>query len=215
MAARYLAGETLASIGADFGLTRERVRQILKPLQIKRPTQKQLGKPFDPTDPRWRHGEGRNNCRASWMGRSIALMHSKRERREELVAWLALFAARLGRTPKLDELRPEFGYHWQVLAITFSGRMRSSKSKGQSIGLRRWFRLAGLTVRPTGTPGQISRTTASGPCRRCGMNDWRPNGPSSRRCGECSRRHSYAAYHKRKANAMTASVGVLGIRRVG
>ncbi len=214
MAVRYLAGETLDAIGADFGLTRERVRQILEPLQIKRPTQKQRGKPFDPTDPKWRHAEGRSMSQAAWVDRSVAAMRANHERREEWVAWLTLFAARLGRSPKLVELQPEFGMAWQTIAMKFVGRTGGNRKgrSGQRIGLRRWFRLAGLAVRAVGGGSGRPKSDDTLPCQRCGMNEWRRY-PSMncRRCAECERRRR----RNRKANAMVSSVGVLGIRRVG
>lgn len=150
MAIRYLNGETLLAIGDHYGLSRERVRQILK---------RSIGasgeamhwtwltsQEWEPTDERARRalGIGKKYTRNGTRARG-------RVWRERLLAEYLSLYRRLNRHPTMAELNDAGSLVWRM-QNAFSGRLRWATA------ITRVVRLLGLPPRdrPTGSPGHVT-----------------------------------------------------------
>lgn len=153
-----------------FGVSRERVRQWAEKYGLTEQF-KVLGKG---TKPRmWDAEQGRfvaqtwTNFRADQHGAVIETQRQTRRqrrkaRRRRLVSELRALAARLGRTPVSLEVSEAMGTSWSDILTNFRGRSRwkaRQHTPYRSLH-RRFYRLAGLSPRPRGTPGHIERDAA-------------------------------------------------------
>ena len=203
MGLRYLGGETLEEIGQSFGVTRERVRQILTKTGINpgefRPVR--TLEPFDAVTFR-RASSAANSVRKQNMRSSVANPAHRTARRVQLAALKAL-AAYLGRSPTYGELGRALGLRGGVVAQV--GRLWTGRSAHRpkfmqscTVGMRRMYRLAGLTPRRgqrrPARAGSSRRRVDGEPCRRCGSDEVRRTSTTGHPyCLACRRARSKAA----------------------
>lgn len=150
MTARYLAGDTLQTIGAAFGVSRERVRQLLRKAgvdAIHRPCK--TWQPLDVAGARWRAAGRRKGYITSYLAEP-----RRRAKRRELRDQLVALARVLGRTPTSADIAAILGYGATELAGRvaryWSGRPGRTRQPDYANAMRRWYRAAGLRRWPPG-----------------------------------------------------------------
>lgn len=143
MTVAYLDGTTLEAIGDTWGISRERVRQILKKAGVKSRRNSTRVYPFDPADKRWQqHRPARifnTEIRRDLWARYKAT-------RRNHIRVLRVLAQELNRTPNARELAAALGDTTNpniTVGKFWTGRPRHSAAR--TSGMRRLYRLAGLT----------------------------------------------------------------------
>lgn len=153
MAVARIGGATLEEIAAVYGLTRERVRQLLKDSGLD-----QFQTPFkgDPTS------DVQANLRNRVLNKGGSRRRAaKHRRRMEDIRLLRELAASLERTPTVREyaqsrelLPPDIYARW---ASRFSGKGSSRHYINPGHGMQRLYHLAGLEVRGKGSAGHVDQ----------------------------------------------------------
>lgn len=142
-------GKTLEEIASSYGVSRARAGQLLQPYE------------FTERRSTWRvyvpNSLPRNSERSDF---SWHRFHAGRERRRQRVQELRALVQELGRAPTIGELSKAFGISHNATYITLSiiwlGRTRGPRRKAwYQNGMRRWFRLAGVELRPLGFAGRL------------------------------------------------------------
>ncbi len=137
LAALHADGWGQSDIALMFGMTRERVRQWFRACGLK--------SQFWGSRPRlwsWDAGRFMPVANAAMRVQTLA-------RRAQLVAELRTLERRLGRTPRIGELRLHYPRFFRVLG----GAWRESGERRWQVWVRRWYQAAGLVVPRRGTPG--------------------------------------------------------------
>lgn len=147
MAIRRCEGATLQEIASVYGITRERVRQLLTREGLGAMRRRSRGfVPFNREEFAQRQRTARViRCR----GMRKSLQRYKGWRRQAVLDLKAL-AVRLGHTPRYADVF--MFYHvdtrWGVHRL--GGRWLGRSHGKRARGMHRWYRLAGLTPWPTG-----------------------------------------------------------------
>jgi len=179
LAVLYRGGCTLQEIGTAIGLTRERVRQLIRRVD---PDAKESG---------W-HRERLENLSPTAQSRLGITREEYAQRRAtqkeasktRLVTALAELAADLGRTPTQGELARRLGYRNSATVTVickslFGGTYREAT--------RALYALVGLVPRGRGSPGHVSPRLPGTHCRRGHpLSDayvWH----GTRRCRQCQK----------------------------
>lgn len=177
-----LGGATLEQIGQEFGVTGERVRQLLQKAGWKdRATGKDIGiVPFGGNSGKGNASHYRQSSarEAQRRERQKASDAKRKARRAEQVAALQALARHLQRTPTLSEFVGLMGYAPNNAAIlTAIWATWHYRPRGEGSGLRlphtdrtkRLYRAAGLPAPQKGRPGHILQTDWKSERRRMAM----------------------------------------------
>lgn len=147
----YATGQTLEQIGQHYGISRERVRQIIEKYtttEALRATRLYGFKEMDPTDYHYRY---------AWSSKPISVWkahHRNKARRREDIALVCAWKERTGRNnPSLFELRDILKDNSVTTMYLRWGRIRGNPRYGKNI--YRLRRLTGLVTRPTGENGHL------------------------------------------------------------
>ena len=141
---------TMARVGEHFGVSRERVRQILavsgvtsEEIVARREARAAL-----------EIDAKRQTQRQNQLARKKLRRLHQHQHRLQLIAMVRTIAAAVGHTPTMGELR-EHGVSVPGAFMYFVGRSAHRHPPYGKIGLARLYRLAGLRVRPPGFHGSI------------------------------------------------------------
>lgn len=146
---RMLEGETHQSIASDYGLTRERIRQIGARHGLRGRDTQDIR-----TAKRILVRNMQLDVQAEAKRREI---HRKQKaKRRALVDALKALARELRRTPTHAELTARSGMGLPQIALLFSSRYGKGSHYGR-IGMKRLYHAAGLRNRPPGSNGHIFR----------------------------------------------------------
>lgn len=155
--ARYLNGETMQEIGGCYGVSRERIRQLLKRhnmigLRDKPATRSVKCVPFNANDPRWRYAwssAGVRWWRAHHKGKAVRRAH---------VAAIRAYVAETGDTkPSGPTVHRLTGTRSDVMLASWWGRPAGPTAPYTKY-LNRLRKLAGITARDAGWRGHLKRT---------------------------------------------------------
>jgi len=147
MVIRRCDGETLQEIATAYGVSRERVRQLLKRAGVE--TLKRRPRGFVPFDKQEfeRQRTTARVLRGKAMRRSL---QRHKGWRRQAVQDLKALATTLGRTPHYGDLATLYRVQETWCVHRLGGRWLGRSHSKRARGMHRWYRLAGLTPWPTG-----------------------------------------------------------------
>lgn len=140
-------GETLQQVGDRFGISRERVRQlVVRDGYVERPAKALAAEGRRLAD----EAERREVTRE----RREMLRRIHREKRERLIGVVRDLAKEMKQSPPYEVVTERAGVTMPSMARLFVGRGFRDPHYGRR-GMARLYRLAGTTVRPLGGPGHM------------------------------------------------------------